>query len=1769
MPLSQEFLEKLVDPSGKQANFDLPDGRAASGSITLLQRDARGVLLVQGKLSAPEQGFFFFQRQTMPGKAGSMVGAVYFDDSEVAFRVDPTGPGGAPMLVRRPVSEVICRGLERPAPERQAAPETQNAPQTHPTNIGIPESQNGVIPLQSLPGAKAVIYLDFDGDPGPFAGWDGPASAAPSGASNAQIKEVWQMVSEDFQPFNINVTTDRKVYDAASQVSRQRVMITPSFNGAGVAFIGSFNWSGDTVCWSGYTTGKNSAEVISHEVGHTLQLGHDGRTNPAEDYYGGGGSPYEVSWAPIMGVGYSANLTQWSKGEYPNPSNTEDDLLKITSNNNDVDYRADDYGDTLATAGYLEILPNNTVSNEGIIERNTDFDAFRFETTGGAVSITVSPVEKNPNLDILAELVNAGGTVITSSNPDTQLSATVTATLAAGEYFLRVSGVGRGNPLNGGYSDYASLGAYLISGSVAGGTKPDRFSIAENSANGSAVGTVAPRGTHGANPLTYAIVSGNTGGAFAIDAATGAITVANSTKLDFEALSSRWDVPATFQLFVTITDSANSALNESRRVVVTVTDVNEPPTISGGGTLTLLEHTRPGTEICQIIGTDPDRFDFPTFSISDGNTNGAFAIDANGRLTFATDTDASVQASYTLTIRATDRGTPALSATTTVTINLRKIPNGYAPGVIARTFYENIPGGNVSNLTSSSRFPLDPDSEQYLPSFDGDGHGDNFGSTVRGYLIPPTTGAYRFWIASDDASELRLGSNSNPASATVIASVAGWTDRYAWNNAASQKSAEITLQAGQPYYIEARHKEGSGGDHVAVAWTGPGISQQVIPGIYLAPHYQNYAPKLTVPGLVVRQNAYKGSTIGILQFTDANIGETPTSFEITGGTGASLFGVDATGRVFLVDGSALNPAITSSYTLQFRVTDSGSPARSSTASGTVSVVATSAITATEVEQQIWDGIAGNNLSALTSDPRYPNAPTRSRRLSSLDSGSDFAENYGSRIRAYLVPPSTGPYRFYLASDDEGQLRLSTTSSPSNVILIASAPTATGRSSWTTHASQKSAEISLVAGQRYYLEALQKEGVGGDYVQVAWTGPGISNVTIIPGSALQPVDINTSPVWKGSPFIFSTVARAPAGTRVGVVAATDVEGERLTYVILSGNTAGAFAINSQTGEITVANPEALSPGQTTTLQVTVQDDGGGGRYPLRSITTSATITVRTPASGSYEEAIVTRNPVAYWRLNETNTPTAYDYYRRFNGTHTGSVSLGVAGPRPSDFPRFESSNLSAKLNGSNAFISIPPLNLQSNTVTITGWLKRSGNAPTFSGIVFSRAGNTVAGLHFGNSNELRYTWNDTAWNWNSGLVPPDNQWTFVALVVEPTKATIYMNAGSGLVSATNVMNHAPEEFDGTLCLGQDALGSRFFNGTLDEVTIFNRALSPTEIAALDVLPTVTLTASEGTISEAGTERGEFTLTRTGPTTEPLTVHLNLSGTATRDIDYSLSLTGTTATIPAGATELKITVTPIDDFLPEPLETVTLSLAPGNYVIGSPQFGTVMIMDNDVAPTVTITSPSAGASVELTNVALAATVIDDGAPQPLTFQWSKVSGPGTVTFADATAANTTVSFSAPGSYVLRLTASDGGAQGTGEVTVTAQGWSIEQWRQEKFGADASDPLISGDNADPDRDGWPNLLEYALGMEPLSSGGAPLQYSLQTFEGQRYLTLAVTKNPKATDVTFTVEVSGDLTLPNAWSATGTTIEVNNSGLLRVRDNTPVNDASQRQIRLKVTRP
>ena len=108
---------------------------------------------------------------------------------------------------------------------------------------------------------------------------------------------------------------------------------------------------------------------------------------------------------------------------------------------------------------------------------------------------------------------------------------------------------------------------------------------------------------------------------------------------------------------------------------------------------------------------------------------------------------------------------------------------------------------------------------------------ENYAERIRTYLVPPVTGSYTFWIASDDQGSLLLSSDSDPANAIEIASVPYWANPREYGKYPEQRSDAISLVAGEVYYLEAKMKEGGGGDNLSVAWEYPGQSQQVIPAV--------------------------------------------------------------------------------------------------------------------------------------------------------------------------------------------------------------------------------------------------------------------------------------------------------------------------------------------------------------------------------------------------------------------------------------------------------------------------------------------------------------------------------------------------------------------------------------------------------------------------------------------------------------------------------------------------------------------------------------------------------------------------------------------------------------------------------------------------------------------------------------------------------------------------------------------------------------------------
>ena len=191
-----------------------------------------------------------------------------------------------------------------------------------------------------------------------------------------------QMVAEDFAPFDVNVTNVRSVFDNTDSQKRVMVISTPTDDAqpdsGGVAFLDSF--IDDLVCWNfNLNDTISAADTISHEVGHTLNLEHDGYQDSEgrEEYYDGHSAGKEF-WVPIMGSAYSPTISQWSKGEYFNANQTEDDLVIMSQYG--ISFRIDDFGNSSDTAHTIT-LGQQIIALDGIINQRNDIDVFTIEFT--------------------------------------------------------------------------------------------------------------------------------------------------------------------------------------------------------------------------------------------------------------------------------------------------------------------------------------------------------------------------------------------------------------------------------------------------------------------------------------------------------------------------------------------------------------------------------------------------------------------------------------------------------------------------------------------------------------------------------------------------------------------------------------------------------------------------------------------------------------------------------------------------------------------------------------------------------------------------------------------------------------------------------------------------------------------------------------------------------------------------------------------------------------------------------------------------------------------------------------------------------------------------------------------------------------------------------------------------------------------------------------------------------------------------------------------
>jgi hypothetical protein len=434
--------------------------------------------------------------------------------------------GLANQKVSSHLSACICEGCQSLVINKQRlspAP-TLNASSTVAASMPL---------LSSNPNATAKLFLDFNGHTTSDTAWNtnfngGAAFTTPAYSVDADsnfsateisnITEIWKRVAEDFAPFNIDVTTIDP--DNMSAANNMRVVIGGAWDdwfeesegAGGVAYLFSWQNSGDTPAFvfeenlaNGHV--KYTAEAISHEAGHTLGLYHQSKysgTTRTDGYNPGGNG-----WAPIMGNSYSQSLTTWHNG--PNSegyNNFQDDMSVIASSWNGFGgYRADDRGNTNATAAALTVS-GTSVSGSGIIAQNDDIDVFSFTTGAGTINLNLAVASVGANLDAVLELYNSNGTLVASHNPTDTQSASISQSVAAGNYFLHVKSNG----------SYGRVGQYSISGTISdtnGTPSPSTFAIAATNA-------VQMEGNSGAKPFTFTITRG--GGTGVANSVSWAVT---------------------------------------------------------------------------------------------------------------------------------------------------------------------------------------------------------------------------------------------------------------------------------------------------------------------------------------------------------------------------------------------------------------------------------------------------------------------------------------------------------------------------------------------------------------------------------------------------------------------------------------------------------------------------------------------------------------------------------------------------------------------------------------------------------------------------------------------------------------------------------------------------------------------------------------------------------------------------------------------------------------------------------------------------------------------------------------------------------------------------------------------------------------------------------------------------------------------------------------------------------------------------------------------
>ena len=340
--------------------------------------------------------------------------------------------------------------------------------------------------------------------------------------------------------------------------------------------------------------------------------------------------------------------------------------------------------------------------------------------------------------------------------------------------------------------------------------------------------------------------------------------------------------------------------------------------------------------------------------------------------------------------------------------------------------------------------------------------GSNYSVRWQGVIHPPADGECRFTVLTTGGVRLRVNGQTVIDRPVLAASSVG-----AGVATAIEVCGQVSLPAGEPALVELEYVNCTADGRVQLRWSSAAQSEAVIPAEAVQP-------------------------------TDADNDGLPDAWESAHGLNPD----DPADASLIPDGDNL-PHLAK---FQFGLPLGQKAGR--VAGGVV------------LEE--WRNLSGVKVADLTQHPRFPGSPDVRTLLTSLETVSNHADNYGQRIRGYLVAPQDGVYQFWLAADDSAELWLSPSDSPFERVKIATVSTWSAPRAYDQQAAQKSVPITLQAGHYYYFEVLQKEGGGLDHLSVAWTRPGAARAILdgaylatFPPSPDDPLGEGLPETWRAS------------------------------------------------------------------------------------------------------------------------------------------------------------------------------------------------------------------------------------------------------------------------------------------------------------------------------------------------------------------------------------------------------------------------------------------------------------------------------------------------------------------------------------------------------------------------------------------------------------------------------------------------------------------------------